>query len=90
MTRQSLSITLAASIAAAIAAYAATASAAPPAGKESCYGIALKGHNDCAAGAHSCAGQTTASYNPADFKYVKTGTCTAMNVHGHKGSLTAS
>jgi uncharacterized membrane protein len=90
MTSQTLSITLAASIAAAIAAYAATASAAPPAGKESCYGIALKGHNDCAAGAHSCAGKSTASFSPSDFKYVAYGTCESTKVKGHKGSLTAS
>ena len=68
MTSQTLSITLAASIAAAIAAYAATASAAPPAGKESCYGIALKGHNDCAAGAHSCAGQVDGQLQPLGFQ----------------------
>lgn len=90
MTSQTLSLALAASIAAAIAAYAATASAAPPAGKESCYGIALKGHNDCAAGAHSCAGKSTASFSPSDFKFVPYGTCDSTTVKGHKGSLTPS
>jgi uncharacterized membrane protein len=90
MANQTLSTTLAASLAAAIAAYAATASAAPPAGKEPCYGIALKGHNDCAAGFHSCAGKSVANYSPADFKFVPYGTCESTTVKGHKGSLTAS
>ena len=90
MIRHPLSIALAASVAAALAAAASRpASAAAPEGKESCYGIALKGHNDCAAaGSHSCAGQATTSYSPADFVYVKAGKCTSMKVHGHKGSLT--
>ena len=91
MSRQSVSLTLAASIAAAIAAASVgPASAAPPAGKESCYGIALKGHNDCAAGAHSCAGMSKASYSPSDFKFVAAGTCDKTKVHGHRGSLTAA
>ena len=91
MNRKAFSLALAGSIASALAAaYALPASAAAPAGKESCYGVALKGHNDCAGGgaaAHSCAGQSTVSYGAGDFKYVAAGTCAAMKVHGHKGSL---
>ena len=91
MTRQSLSVALAASIAAALAAYAGAASAGgPPAGQESCYGIALKGHNDCAAGAHSCAGMSKTSFSPSDFKFVPAGTCNSIKVKGHRGSLTAA
>jgi uncharacterized membrane protein len=92
MSRQSISLALAASVAAALAvAYTSPASAKdPPAGKESCYGIALKGHNDCAAGAHSCAGMSKTSYSPSDFKFVAAGTCDKIKVHGHKGSLTAA
>ncbi len=81
-------LTLAGAVAAALAAASFTAQAAPPAGKESCYGVAVKGHNDCAAGAHSCSGQSTVNYSGADFKYVPAGTCAKMNTHGHKGSLT--
>ena len=89
MNRKTLSFALAGSIASALAAaYALPASAAAPEGKESCYGVALKGHNDCAAGNHSCSGQSTASYGRADFKYVAAGTCATMKAHGHKGSLT--
>jgi uncharacterized membrane protein len=92
MTSQTLSLALAASVAAALAvAYTIPASAKdPPAGKEGCYGIALKGHNDCAAGAHSCAGKSTASFSPSDFKFVPYGTCDSTTVKGHKGSLTPS
>jgi uncharacterized membrane protein len=89
MNGKTLSSALAASVAAALmAAYAMPASAAAPEGKESCYGVSLKGHNDCAAGNHSCAGQSSASYRASDFKYVAAGTCASMKVHGHKGSLT--
>jgi uncharacterized membrane protein len=89
MNRKTLTVALASSIASALAAsYALPASAAAPEGKESCYGIALKGQNDCTAGNHSCAGQSKASYNRSEFKYVPAGTCATMKVHGHKGSLT--
>ena len=88
MNRRTLGLAVAGSLATALAAATLPASAAPPEGKESCYGIALKGHNDCAAGAHSCAGMSTTSYSAGDFKYVTSGTCAKMRVHGHKGSLT--
>jgi uncharacterized membrane protein len=76
-------LTLAASLAAALAAV----SQASAASTESCYGVALKGQNDCAAGGHDCAGQAKADYSPADFKNVPAGTCEKLDVHGHKGSL---
>jgi len=82
-------LTLASAVAAAlIAAPLAAEAAMAPKGKEACYGVSLKGHNDCAAGAHSCAGESTADYDGKDFKYVPAGTCGAMDVDGHKGSLT--
>jgi uncharacterized membrane protein len=91
MDRKTLSLTLAGSIASALAAaYVLPASAAAPEGKESCYGVALKGHNDCAAGNHSCAGQSTASHSKSDIKYVAAGACATMKVHGHRGSLTSA
>jgi uncharacterized membrane protein len=48
--------------------------------KEKCYGIAKAGQNDCAnlSGSHSCAGQTKADMDPADWKYVAKGTCKDM------------
>jgi uncharacterized membrane protein len=54
---------------------------------EMCYGIAKAGENDCKAGAHDCAGMSTVDYDPASFKLVPKGTCTAMDVDGHMGSL---
>lgn len=55
---------------------------------EACYGIALKGQNDCKAGMHDCKGHSTADYKGTDFKLVPAGTCeTMMTPDGKKGSL---
>lgn len=54
---------------------------------EPCYGVALAGQNDCAAGAHSCAGTSTVNYDPASFKLVPTGTCTTMTTPNGHGTL---
>jgi uncharacterized membrane protein len=54
------------------------AQAAPveqPTGSEKCYGIAKAGKNDCAAGAHSCAGQSTAARDKNSFVYLPVGAC---------------
>jgi uncharacterized membrane protein len=60
----------------AIASVAAQAQpVAQPAGSEKCYGIAKAGKNDCAAGAHSCAGQATANMDKASFVYLPRGAC---------------
>ncbi|MEO8668617.1 MAG: DUF2282 domain-containing protein [Bauldia sp.] len=56
---------------------------------EPCYGVAMKGQNDCAEGAHSCAGLSTADYDPASFKLVPTGTCTTMKTPNGMGMLKA-
>jgi uncharacterized membrane protein len=54
-----------------------------------CFGVALKGHNDCYAGAGtSCAGTSTANYQGNAFKLVPAGTCTAINTPNGPGSLT--
>jgi uncharacterized membrane protein len=56
---------------------------------EKCYGIALKGHNDCYAGAGTtCAGTATADYQGNAFKLVAKGTCTSMHTPKGPGSLT--
>jgi uncharacterized membrane protein len=46
-----------------------------PAGSEKCYGIAKAARNDCAAGAHSCAGQATKNNDKASFVYLPKGAC---------------
>jgi uncharacterized membrane protein len=42
---------------------------------EKCYGINAAGKNDCAAGAHSCAGQSTMARDPKSFVLVPQGDC---------------
>ena len=54
---------------------------------EKCYGVALAGQNDCAAGAHSCAGTSTVNYDPASFSLVPTGTCTSIKTPNGHGTL---
>jgi uncharacterized membrane protein len=62
-----------------------------PAGHEKCFGIALKGQNDCAAGAGTtCAGTSVMDYQGNSWKAVPAGTCVSMTVPGGRmGSLTA-
>ena len=43
--------------------------------KEKCYGNVKAGQNDCANGAHSCAGQAKVDNDANDWKYVAKGTC---------------
>ena len=64
-----------------------TASAAKE-GFEKCYGISKAAQNDCAAaGGLSCAGTSTVDYDGEAWKYVKSGTCTAMETPNGKGVL---
>jgi len=90
MNRQTFALALAGSLASAMAtiAVAAPLPAEKMVGMEKCYGIALKGQNDCAAGAGTtCAGTSTADYQGNAWKAVPAGTCTTMNVEGHMGML---
>lgn len=61
----------------ALAAVASTPAAATEKGaKERCFGIALAGKNDCAAGpGTSCAGTSKVDYQGNAYKYVKAGEC---------------
>src|SRR5215471_20010523 len=55
---------------------------------EKCYGVALKGQNDCFAGAGTtCAGTSTVDYQGNAWKIVAKGTCTAMQTPKGPGSL---
>lgn len=58
---------------------------------EKCFGVALAGQNDCAAGpGTSCAGTSTVDYQGNAWKLVPTGTCTTMELpDGRMGSLEA-
>ena len=64
-------------------------SAAVAAHKEKCYGVALKGQNDCAAGpGTTCQGTSTVDFQGNSWKFVLHGTCTSIEVPGGKmGSL---
>ena len=65
--------------------------AAVAAHKEKCFGVALKGQNDCAAGAGtSCQGTSTIDFQGNAWKFVRGGTCTSIQLpNGGHGSLKA-
>lgn len=69
---------------------AALASAAEPAGpQEKCFGVALKGHNDCKAGpGTSCAGTAKVDYQGNAWKFVDAGTCLEQGgtIEAHSGN----
>jgi uncharacterized membrane protein len=57
---------------------------------EKCFGVALKGHNDCYAGAGTtCAGTSTVNYQGNAFKLVPKGTCVTMKTPKGHGTLKA-
>ncbi len=88
MTKTTAALALAVAMTGAIG-IATSAQAFDAATQEKCFGIALKGQNDCAAaGVHDCAGMSKSNFERGSWKAVKTGTCASMNVKGHKGSLT--
>ena len=67
----------------------ATAPVQAQGAKEKCYGVALAGKNDCAAGpGTSCAGTSTRDYQGNAWKDVDKGTCTSIETPKGKGSLT--
>jgi len=68
----------------------AEANAATAAGKQKCYGVALKRQNDCAAGAGTtCQGTSTIDFQGNSWKFVQHGTCATLDLPGGRhGSLT--
>ncbi|SIQ10893.1 Uncharacterized membrane protein [Rhizobium sp. RU20A] len=89
MKTQIASLALAGSLAAALAGLATSAAHAEDASKEKCYGVALKGQNDCAAGAGTtCAGTSKVDYQQNAWKLVPAGTCVTMKTPNGMGSLT--
>lgn len=56
---------------------------------EKCFGVALKGQNDCYAGpGTTCAGTSTVDYQGNAFKLEPKGTCTTIQTPHGPGSLT--
>ena len=82
---------IAASFAAALSMFAAPAFAGPKPPQptmDKCFGIAMKGDNDCAAGAGTtCAGTASADYQGNAWKYVAKGTCESIKTPKGTGSL---
>jgi uncharacterized membrane protein len=57
---------------------------------EKCYGVALAGKNDCAAGpGTTCAGTSKVDYQGNAWKLVPAGTCTSIKTPKGTGSLTS-
>src|SRR5260370_33770701 len=85
--------TIAGSFSAALTMIAAPAFAAPKPPQptmDKCYGIAMMGDNDCAAGAGTtCAGTSSADYQRNAWKYVAKGTCATMQTPKGMASLDA-
>lgn len=55
---------------------------------EKCYGVAMAGKNDCAAGpGTTCAGTSKVDYQGNAWKHVPKGTCTTMKTPKGMGSL---
>lgn len=80
--------TLAVATVAALACLASAPVQAQIADKEKCFGVALKGQNDCAAGpGTTCAGTSKIDYQGNAWKYVPKGTCVSITTPKGKGSL---
>ena len=89
MTITTTHAAIAASLALAFATGAAQAADKPAGKTEKCYGVALAGKNDCAAGAGtSCAGTSKVDYQGNSWKLVPAGTCTKIKTPQGFGSLT--
>ncbi|MBB3590464.1 putative membrane protein [Rhizobium sp. BK529] len=67
----------------------AEANAAIAAHKEKCFGVALKGQNDCAAGpGTTCQGTSVKDFQGNSWKFVQGGTCASLELPGGRhGSL---
>jgi uncharacterized membrane protein len=78
---------LAASLASAVSLLSLPQASADDA-KEKCYGVALKGQNDCAAGAGTtCAGTSKVDYQGNAWKLVDKGSCVTTQTPFGPGAL---
>jgi uncharacterized membrane protein len=89
MTNKTATVSLALAGALAAALANLTAPATADAGdKDKCYGVSLKGENDCAAGpGTTCAATAKVDYQGNAWKLVPKGTCTTIDTPFGKGSL---
>jgi uncharacterized membrane protein len=84
MKRRAVNLAIAGSLASALTMLAVPAYAQDT---EKCYGVALKGQNDCKAGMHDCKGHSTVDYDGESFKLVPAGTSTTMKTPNGMGTL---
>lgn len=83
--KSSATIATAVTLAAVTVMASAPASAADKKGMEKCYGVALAGENDCAAGpGTSCEGTSTVDYQGNAWKLVPAGTCEEIELPGDR------
>lgn len=92
LNRHSINLALVGSLSTAIASLSLSATAADEKSEknqEKCYGVSVKGKNDCAAGpGTTCAGTSKIDYQGNAWKLVPKGTCETMQLPGgRKGSL---
>jgi uncharacterized membrane protein len=88
MNRSTLAVAVAIAALAAGAASAADDQKADAANMEKCFGVALAGKNDCAAGpGTTCAGTARKDYQGNAWKLVPKGTCTSIETPNGMGSL---
>ena len=90
-SKKALAAAVASSFATALAMIATPAFSGPKPTQptmDKCFGIALKGNNDCAAGpGTTCAGTAAADYQSNAWKYVPKGTCATVITPKGRGSL---
>lgn len=78
-TRSLSAATLVLALGSALSLSALTTTAHAADNMEKCFGVAMKGHNDCAAGAGTtCAGTAKTDYQSNAWKLVPAGTCTKL------------
>lgn len=86
MTKTKFALAALALSAIAASGVAVAADKKPP--MEKCYGVALAGQNDCAAGpGTTCAGTSKIDYQGNAWKLVPKGTCTSIETPKGNGSL---
>ena len=83
-----MSLAIAAALSSALA--GAVSTSAQAGAKEKCYGVSLKGQNDCAAGAGTtCAATAKVDYQGNAWKLVEQGACVTTQTPFGPGSLSA-
>jgi uncharacterized membrane protein len=90
MKSSAISLALAGALTTALAATLASPTSAQESTKEKCFGVSMKGMNDCAAGpGTTCAATAKVDYQGNAWRLVPKGTCTTVSTPLGPGSLEA-